>query len=83
VLDAQLGWKRMNTKDDAADELDDDIPEEVDFSNAVRSKHADYFDRNTVMVLLAPDVARVFPDADAVNEALRLLIKTSEHARAS
>jgi hypothetical protein len=35
------------------------------------------------MVLLAPDVARVFPDADAVNEALRLLIKTSEHARAS
>jgi hypothetical protein len=27
------------------------------------------------MVQLAPDVAEVFPDADAVNEALRFLIR--------
>lgn len=32
------------------------------------------------VVLLAPDVARVFPDAESVNEALRFLIRiTKEH----
>jgi hypothetical protein len=30
------------------------------------------------MVTLAPDVAAAFPDADAVNEALRLLLKTAK-----
>jgi len=29
-------------------------------------------------VLLAPDVARTFPDSDSVNEALRLLIRVAE-----
>ena len=30
------------------------------------------------VVRLAPDVARVFPDADAVNEALRFLIRIAQ-----
>jgi hypothetical protein len=29
-------------------------------------------------VLLAPDVARAFPDSDSVNRALRLLIRVAE-----
>ena len=30
------------------------------------------------VVRLAPDVARVFPDADSVNEALRFLIRAAQ-----
>jgi len=30
------------------------------------------------VVRLAPDVARVFPDADSVNEALRFLIRIAQ-----
>jgi hypothetical protein len=30
-----------------------------------------------VMVTLAPDVAEAFPDANAVNEALRVLLKAA------
>jgi hypothetical protein len=32
------------------------------------------------MVTLAPDVAAAFPDAAAVNEALRLLLNTAKKA---
>jgi hypothetical protein len=32
------------------------------------------------MVTLAPDVAAAFPDADAVNEALRVLLKAAKKA---
>ena len=48
---------------------------EYDFSNGVRGKYANRFRPDTVMVTLAPDVAVAFPDADAVNDALRVLIK--------
>jgi hypothetical protein len=30
------------------------------------------------MVTLAPDVAEAFPDADSVNEALRVLLKAAK-----
>ena len=36
-----------------------------------------------VMVTLAPDVAAAFPDAAAVNEALRLLLNTAKKAAPS
>jgi hypothetical protein len=76
----------MNISDERIDDLEDEIPDEVDFSQGVRGAYADRFDRDTIAVVLAPDVARVFPDAKSVNEALRLLIRTSEaveQARAS
>ena len=56
----------------------DDMREEYDFSNAVRGKYADRFPKDVVMVTLAPDVAEAFPDANAVNEALRVLIKAAK-----
>ncbi len=59
-------------------EDDDDMRKEYDFSHAVRGKYADRFPQDVVMVTLAPDVAAAFPDADAVNEALRLLLKTAK-----
>jgi hypothetical protein len=59
-------------------ESDDDMREEYDFSNAVRGKYADRFPQDVVMVTLAPDVAAAFPDADSVNEALRVLLKAAK-----
>ncbi len=49
------------------------IRDEYDFSDAVRGKYASRFARGTNIVVLDPDVAEVFGDAKAVNEALRLL----------
>jgi hypothetical protein len=39
----------------------------------VRGKYAERYARGTNLVLLDPDVAEVFPDAEAVNQALRAL----------
>ena len=52
---------------------EDDIREEYDFSQGVRGKYADRFDKGSNVVVLDPDVARAFPDSKAVNRALRKL----------
>jgi hypothetical protein len=57
---------------------EDDMRKEYDFTHAVRGKYADRFPKNAVMVMLAPDVAETFPDADSVNEALRVLIRAAK-----
>jgi hypothetical protein len=42
----------------------------------VRGKYYDAYQEGTVVtVQLEPDVAKVFPDAEAVNQALRTLIR--------
>lgn len=46
---------------------------EYDFSGGVRGKYADKFAKGTIMVVLDPDVAEVFPDPESVNTALRAL----------
>jgi len=46
----------------------------------VRGKYARRLKRDVVRVELAPDVAAAFPDADAVNEALRVLLKAAKKA---
>ena len=61
---------------------DDEMLDEYDFSNAPRGKYGpQYAPRN--VVLLEADVAKVFKDAEAVNKALRGVIKEREKARAS
>jgi hypothetical protein len=51
--------------------------------NGTRGKYADRYAKATNVVVLAPDVAAAFPDADSVNEALRALIDiASRQARA-
>jgi hypothetical protein len=49
----------------------DDMPPEYDFSNAVRGKYYDRVTKGTNLVLIAPDVAKYFPDSETVNDALR------------
>ena len=52
---------------------DDEILPEYDFTGAVRGKYAEHFSPGVKTVLLDPDVAEVFPNATAVNTALRAL----------
>ena len=62
---------------------EDDLRPEYDFSRmkgGVRGKYLDRYREGTNLVLLDPDVAAAFPDAKAVNEALRLLLADREHS---
>ena len=51
-----------------------EMREEYDFSNGVRGTYTDRFKKGSKVVVLDPDVAAEFPDADAVNKALRVLL---------
>ena len=49
---------------------------EYDFSGAVRGKHYKRYQEGTNVVVLAPDVAKRFKTAAAVNNALRSFLRT-------
>jgi hypothetical protein len=53
----------------------DELAPEYDISESRPNPYAERFESGTIMVRLDPDVARVFPDSEAVNEALRALVK--------
>ncbi|HUW09874.1 MAG TPA: hypothetical protein VM537_09090 [Anaerolineae bacterium] len=66
---------RVNTN------VDDELRSEYDLSQlqgGVRGKYVQRHNEGTNLVLLAPDVARTFPSDEAVNEALRLLMKIAK-----
>jgi len=46
---------------------------EYDFSRGIRGKYARRYAQGTNVVVLQPDVARIFPNAEAVNSSLRAL----------
>jgi len=49
--------------------------EEYDFSKGVRGKYAKRYAEGTNVVVIESDVAKVFPDHDSVNQALRSLVE--------
>jgi hypothetical protein len=53
---------------------DADMLAEYDFSQGVRGKYAKRYTEGTNVVVLSPDVAEFFPDSEAVNAALRVLV---------
>ena len=59
---------------------EDTMRPEYDFSKAVRGVTAARYAQGTNVVLLDPDVAAVFPDTRAVNEALRTLARLTTAA---
>ena len=65
--------------------MDDELRPEYDLSELLkggtRGKYADRYREGTNLVLLAPDVAAVFPDETAVNEALRLVMQLARIPR--
>jgi hypothetical protein len=59
----------------------DEMRPEYDFSKGVRARYAKRFAQGTNLVLLEPDVAAKFPNAAAVNKALRELLKSKSSRR--
>ena len=64
-------------KGKTSDELRPEYKRE-DLGAGVRGKYFEEYRKGTNLVLLSPDVARVFPTDEAVNEALRSLIDLAE-----
>ena len=65
----------------SADRLDDDLRPEYDLSQlkgGVRGKYYRQAAAGTNLVLIEPQLAEVFRDAQSVNRALRLLVDTAE-----
>ena len=56
----------------------DEMRPEYDFSRAVRGKHYEAYRAGTNVVLLEPDVAKVFTDSASVNQVLRLLLQLAK-----
>jgi hypothetical protein len=59
---------------------DDEMRPEYDLSRLkgrVRGKYVERYQSGTNLVLLESDVQAAFPDAKAVNEALRMLMKVA------
>ncbi len=46
---------------------------EYDFSHGTRGKYAKRYAQGNNLILLDPDLLRVFPDSESVNEALHAL----------
>jgi len=51
---------------------------EYDFSKGKRGKYARLYAEGTNVIFLDADVAKVFPDSESVNKALRFLIQNKE-----
>lgn len=52
----------------------DDLLPEYDFTGGVRGKYAARMAEGTNIVVIAPDLAKLFPTSEAVNKALRDLV---------
>jgi hypothetical protein len=65
--------KRKGQKAEASGIEKDEILPEYDFTDAQLNKYAARYAVGSTVVVLEPDVAAVFPNADEVNEALRAI----------
>ena len=54
---------------------------EYDFSTARRNPYAERANMQTNVVVIEPELYKAFPSAEAVNEALRLVLKAGDLTR--
>jgi hypothetical protein len=59
----------------------DEILPEYDLRGGIRGKYAAQYADGTNVVVLDPDVAALFPDAQSVNDALRALAAIAKRQR--
>ena len=64
----------MSTKKVSKKPAPDEMRREYDLRGGVRGKYFEEYQKGTNLVLLAPDVAKSFPDSEAVNQALRKVL---------
>lgn len=61
------------------DTLRDEYPEDL-IKSGVRGKYTKNYGEGTNIVLIDPDLHKIFPDSEAVNRALREYISTKRTA---
>ena len=69
---------KTKSKDEMADELRPEYDLGQLLKDGVRGKYVDRYREGTNLVLLEPDVADAFPTGEAVNKALRLVIRLTK-----
>jgi hypothetical protein len=62
---------------------DAEMPDEVDFTGGIRGRYSGRFGGGRNVVVLEPDVAKVFKNSTEVNEALRAVIAKQEKLKAA
>ena len=72
--------KKSKNKAQPQERDEDTMRQEYDFSKAVRGVTAARYAQGTNVILLDPDVAEIFPDARAVNDALRTFARLTRTA---
>ncbi|MDZ8081036.1 MAG: hypothetical protein RMX35_18445 [Nostoc sp. DcaGUA01] len=73
-------------KKEVENEMEDELRSEYNFAQmegGVRGKYVERYRKKNNLVLLDPDVAQAFPNDEAVNEALRLLIKVAQRQQSN
>ncbi|WP_263368263.1 hypothetical protein [Edaphobacter bradus] len=58
----------------------DEMRAEYDFSKGVRNPYAAKFAKGSNLVLIEPELFKAFPSEEAVNDALRILLKAGAQA---
>ena len=66
--------------DNSAPVEDDEMLPEYDFSGGRRGVFAKEYAEGTNVRVISPDLAEVFPDSAAVNEALRALLEAARQS---
>lgn len=56
----------------------DDMLKEYNFSKGVRGKYYQRYHQRSNVVVLEPDMADAFPNAEAVNQALRSIYRVAK-----
>lgn len=74
-----LARKEDNMSQNNNPESKDEMRDEYDFSGGVRGKFYQEYIKGTNVILLDADVAEVFQDSEAVNQALRTLITIAKN----
>ncbi|MCP3957009.1 MAG: hypothetical protein GY719_04070 [bacterium] len=75
---------KKKSREEDADELRPEYDLGGLLSEGVLGKYAQDYREGTNLALLEPEIAQAFPDDDAVNEALRLVLRLTKvpHAAA-
>jgi uncharacterized DUF497 family protein len=73
IISARVASRRERRNYEEGTWKNNEMLREYDFSQGVRGKYARRYARGSNVVVLEPDVAKVFPNAEAVNSSLRSL----------
>ncbi len=88
LLSSSIGWRTPvnggNIK--KGTRRDNEMRAHCDFTGGIHGKYARRYTEGTTVVILDPDVARMFPNREAVNETLRAvaqIVQIQERRRAT